>query len=311
MNIKKLKVFEAFSGMGSQHRALSNIKANFEIIGISEIDKIAIKSYNLLHGDTLNYGDISKVDYSNFPDFDLLTFSFPCQSITNMGNKGGLAKGSGTTSSLIWECERTIREKKPKFLLMENVKNLISPKHIKEYNLWKDLLDNLGYNTYDKVLNSKDFGVAQARERVFAVSIRKDVDNKTFSFNIPKIYKTFQDIQEPNVVADKYYKLSPYTKKRLDEGGNRIIPTGGVCLTILTNQYGGKNKNLVQDSKGVRRMFPRESMKAFGFTDKDYEVLTNNGLKDNHIYKLTGNTIAIPVLEEIFKEILRINDELV
>lgn len=121
-----------------------------------------------------NVGDISKV--KEFPEMDLFTYSFPCQSISFAGYGHGLDRGSGTRSSLLWECERVIEQQKPKYLLMENVKALLSVKHKHNFDIWKEWLDDMGYNSYVMVLNAKHFGISQNRERVFMVSIRKDVD---------------------------------------------------------------------------------------------------------------------------------------
>ena len=217
----KLKLFEAFAGIGAQAKSLKNIGVDFESVGVAEVDGDAIKSYAAVHADTSNVaipseeemqsymehlnipldkkgnrrilkdaeleavyrasvaiknvGDISKV--KEFPSMDLFTYSFPCQSISFAGYGHGLDRGSGTRSSLLWECERVIEQQKPKYLLMENVKALLSVKHKHNFDIWKEWLDDMGYNSYVMVLNAKHFGIPQNRERVFMVSIRKDVDN--------------------------------------------------------------------------------------------------------------------------------------
>lgn len=102
----KIRVFEAFAGYGSQSMALRRLGIDFEVVGISEIDKYAIQAYMAVHGDTPNYGDISKIDWSSVPDFDFLTYSFPCTDISTAGQQKGLAEGSGTRSSLLWECRK-------------------------------------------------------------------------------------------------------------------------------------------------------------------------------------------------------------
>ena len=106
-----LKVFEAFAGIGSQVMALKNIGLSFESVGICEIDKYAVQAYEACHGKVNNYGDITKIDWHNVPDFDLFTYSFPCQAVSLAGQRKGFAKGSGTTSSLLWECEKAIEIK--------------------------------------------------------------------------------------------------------------------------------------------------------------------------------------------------------
>ena len=216
----KLRLFEAFSGIGAQTKALQNIGIDFESVGVAEVDGEAIKSYAAIHADTSdvvipsveemqeymerlnipldkkgnriklkgeqleavykssvaikNVGDISKV--KEFPEMDLFTYSFPCQSISFAGYGHGLDRGSGTRSSLLWECERVIEQQKPKYLLMENVKALLSVKHKHNFDIWKEWLEDMGYNSYVMMLNAKHFGIPQNRERVFMVSVRKDVD---------------------------------------------------------------------------------------------------------------------------------------
>ena len=127
----KIRVFEAFAGYGSQAMALQRLAEDYpefeyEVVGISEIDKYALQAYEAVHGHCPNYGDISKINWEDVPDFDLFTFSFPCQDISAAGMQRGLEEGSGTRSSLLWECKKAIEAKRPKYLLMENVKALVS-----------------------------------------------------------------------------------------------------------------------------------------------------------------------------------------
>lgn len=181
-----LKVNELFSGIGSQRAALNNINADYTIVGVSEIDNNAIKSYELLFGETRNYGDITEVERLDYAD--IWTYSFPCQSISMAGKKEGFVKGSESKSSLLWEIERLLGLAKednelPKYLVLENVKNLVGKKFIDDFYTWLGILNDIGYVTYWKVLNSKDYGVPQSRERVIAVSVRKDIDKGDFTFN--------------------------------------------------------------------------------------------------------------------------------
>ncbi|WP_363331556.1 DNA (cytosine-5-)-methyltransferase [Enterococcus cecorum] len=120
---------------------------------------------------TLNLGDISKLKVEDIPDHDLFTCSFPCQSISISGLQRGFEEGSGTRSSLLWECKRVIEGKKPKYILMENVKNLVSKKFKPTFDKWCEWLEGQGYTNYWQVLNAKDYGVPQNRERVFMISI--------------------------------------------------------------------------------------------------------------------------------------------
>ena len=175
----KLRVFEAFAGYGSQSIALKLVAKmfpgfEFESVGISEIDKYAIKAYRALHGEAIpNLGDITKINWGGYDaDIDLFTYSFPCQDISSAGKQRGLSEGSGTRSSCLWACADAIEAKHPKFLLMENVKALaVQKKFADDFAKWRKWLRKQGYTNYYAVLNSKDYGVPQNRERVFMVSL--------------------------------------------------------------------------------------------------------------------------------------------
>lgn len=198
-----LKVLELFSGYGSQALALENLGIEFTS-DISEIDKYAIDAYNQIHGQTKNYGDICGIDEAELPEYDLVTYSSPCQDFSIAGLQRGGDKDSGTRSSLLWECERIIRAVKPKYLLMENVKNLVGQKFLPCFKSWLRTLEELGYNNYYKVLNAKDYGVPQNRERVFVVSIRKEL-NRTYLFPEKQELKIrLKDLLETEV-DEKYY----------------------------------------------------------------------------------------------------------
>lgn len=149
-----IKVIELFSGIGAFRKALERLNIEHEVIGISEIDKFAIQSYNAIYGDTYNFGDISKID--KLPYCDLLTYGFPCQDISVAGLQKGIEKG--TRSGLLYEVQRLLKEYKnnnelPKYLIMENVKNLVGKKFKTKFDEWLDYLESLGYTNYWKVLN--------------------------------------------------------------------------------------------------------------------------------------------------------------
>lgn len=201
-----LKVFEAFAGVGSQRMALRNLGIEHKVVGICEIDKFALKSYEAIHGDCPNFGDISKVDPNDLPNMDLFTYSFPCQDLSVAGKRKGL--GEGTRSGLLYECEKIIEVKKPKYLLLENVKNLVGKKFKNDFVKWLNYLEGLGYKNYWKVLNAKDYGVPQNRERVFVVSILNDNQGYEFPKSI-KLTKCIKDILE-NEVDEKFYMNKPF-----------------------------------------------------------------------------------------------------
>ena len=207
-----LKVFEAFAGVGSQRMALKNLSIEHEVVGICEIDKFALKSYEAIHGDCPNFGDISNIDVNDLPDMDLFTYSFPCQDLSIAGKQKGL--GENTRSGLLYECEKIIEGKRPKYLLLENVKNLVGKKFKSDFDKWLSYLEGLGYTNYWKVLNAKDYGVPQNRERVFVVSILND--NQGYEFPKPiKLTKCIKDILEDDV-DEKFYMNKPF--KLVDKG---------------------------------------------------------------------------------------------
>lgn len=207
----KLKVFTAFSGYDSQCLALIRLKKqypnfDFELVGWSEIDKFAIQAHNVLFPEysDRNFGDISKINWSEVPDFDLFTYSSPCQDFSSAGLQRGGEQGSGTRSSLLWECQRAIEEKKPRFCLLENVSALVTEKFIKLFNRWQLTLEKIGYKNFATVLNAADYGVPQNRERVFLVSF---LEGKSFNYYFPtpqKLKKSLSDILESEVSEDYF-----------------------------------------------------------------------------------------------------------
>ena len=244
----KLKVFEAFAGVGAQRMALRNLGIDFEVVGICEIDKFALKSYEAIHGECNNFGDISKVNPNELPDMDLFTYSFPCQDLSIAGKKEGLKEG--TRSGLLYECEKIIEAKNPKYLLLENVKNLVGKKFKPDFDKWLNYLEGLGYKNYWQVLNAKDYGVPQNRERVFVVSILED--NKRYSFPEAKeLESKFIDILEPSV-EEKYF-LSEKAKEKIARHGNKIVnndnPEVSSCIHAGYYKMGGRDQQYVKPYK--------------------------------------------------------------
>lgn len=161
-----LTVNELFAGIGAFRKALINLNIPHEIVGISEIDKFAIKSYNAIYGDTRNYGDISKVSKLDYAD--LWTYGFPCQDLSNAGKQQGMIKGK-TRSGLLYEVQRllgisALYDELPKYLIMENVKPLVGKKFLPKFEEWLGWLDGCGYNTYWQIMNAADYGIPQKRE---------------------------------------------------------------------------------------------------------------------------------------------------
>ena len=181
-----LTVNELFSGIGAQRKALERLGVPHRVVGISEIDRFAIRSYEAIFGETRNYGDISAVDKLDYADF--WTYSFPCTDISVAGKQAGI--NEHTRSGLLYQVERLLNISKelgelPKYLMLENVKNLVGKRFKGQFDKWLEYLDELGFNNYWQVLNAKNYGIPQNRERVFVISIRKDVDDGNFKFPQP------------------------------------------------------------------------------------------------------------------------------
>ena len=239
-----VRVFEAFAGYGSQAMALRRLaedypRFSFEAVGISEIDRYALQAYRAVHGDVTNYGDITCIDWSEVPDFDLFTYSFPCQDVSFAGKRQGFTEGSGTRSSLLWECRKAILAKRPGWLLMENVKALVSEKFLPLFREWEQWLASIGYRNYTQVLNAKDYGVPQNRERVFMVSTLSDAP---YFFPKPLDVKCcLGDILEESV-DERYFlseKMVNYIFSDSPTGfkGARITDKADTSATVMANWY--------------------------------------------------------------------------
>ena len=223
-----IKLLSLFSGIGAFETALRRGGHDYQLIGYCEIDKYAANAYSQIHGVSENYNlvDVTKVNTVLMDDVDLITYGFPCQDISAAGKQRGFEDkdGNRTRSGLFFEALRIIEETRPLYAIAENVKALTSKKFEKEFKTVLDSLDGAGYNNYWAVLNAKDYGIPQNRERVFIVSIRKDIDKGGFKFpeKMPLNIRV-KDILENNV-DEKYYinteKARQLIKKLLDK--NRI-----------------------------------------------------------------------------------------
>lgn len=207
---KPVRLIELFAGIGSQAKALENLGVPFEHWFVSEIDKYAIASYNAVHGTNFEPNDIQEIHAADLKIAEresycyILTYSFPCQDLSLAGNQKGMSKGSGTRSGLLWEVERLLDEceELPQVLLMENVPQVIGKKNIKDFQSWRSKLESLGYSNYVQLLNSKDYGIPQNRNRCFMVSILGE-----YHYTFPKKKKLnlkLKDMLEDNV-GEKYY----------------------------------------------------------------------------------------------------------
>lgn len=252
-----MKVLSLFSGIGAFEKALDNLGVDYELVNYCEIDKYASKSYAAIHSvdESLNLGDITKVNEKELPkNIDLITYGFPCQDISLAGKQKGLFNDDGTQtrSGLFFEALRIIEETKPRVAIAENVKNLTSKKFALQFKIVLDSLKAAGYNNYWQVLNAKDYGIPQNRERVFIVSIRKDIDNGEFKF--PEAFPLklrLKDMLEAEVDERFYLSKSMITyfenhKKRNESKGNGWgwNPTNGdVVANAITTREGNQNNN--------------------------------------------------------------------
>lgn len=339
--MKTVKLLSLFSGIGAFEKALNNIGQNYELINYCEIDKYTSYAYSTLHNvdESLNLEDVSKIDTTKLEDFDLLTHGSPCQSFSLAGKGEGGDEGSGTKSSLMWYTVDIIKNKMPKYVIWENVKAVTCKRHKHNFHKYIDTLNKLGYNNYCNILNSKDYGAPQSRERVFVISIRKDIDTCVFKFPKPMDnIVTISSILDEDI-DKKYYCINKYTRdfiskvgrKVVDNKGpnkhgllrvgeiknpnalnmnNRVFSTAGACPAILT---GSDSIPKFMEYK-LRKLTPCECWKATGFTQEDYWNVRNalelkfyNGKdkSDSKMYKMAGNSIVVNVLEHILQELFK------
>ena len=237
-----LRLIELFAGIGSQTQALTNIGIAHKVVAISEIDKYAIQSYEAMHGKANNLGDIRKIE--ELPGADLWTYSFPCQDISVAGKGAGIKEG--TRSGLLFEVERLLRvasEKGtlPKYLLLENVKNLVSKKFKADFDKWLDFLAELGYTNYWKVLNAKGYGIPQNRERVFCVSIRGE--HEPFVFPKPKELTIHLRDMIDETVDERFYlkesTIRSILRSTFNSRRDSIRPSDGLANTLLARDWRG------------------------------------------------------------------------
>lgn len=207
---KPIRLIELFAGIGSQAKALKNLGANFEHWKVVEFDKYAIRSYNAVHGTNFEVSDIRDVHAADLEIKDtdkycyIVTYSFPCQDLSVNGLRRGMTKGSNTRSGLLWEVERILDECEnlPQVLLMENVPQVIGKKNLKDFQSWRSKLEKLGYSNFVQLLNAKDYGVPQNRNRCFMVSL---LGNYSYQFPVKrKLEKRLKDLLEDNV-DEKYF----------------------------------------------------------------------------------------------------------
>lgn len=320
------KFIDLFAGIGGFRLALQNLGG--KCVFTSEWDKEAQKTYRSNFGET-PFGDITKnLIKSYIPnDFDVLCAGFPCQAFSIAGKRGGFEDTRGT---LFFDVAEIIKEKKPKAFFLENVKGLRNHDKGKTLETILNVLRNdLGYYVPEpQIVNAKNFGVPQNRERIYIVGFRKDLKITNFCYPTPTNDTIkFSNIKEENIVPTKYYLSTQYLqtlkdhKARHENKGNgfgyEIIPDEGVANAIVVGGM-GRERNLVIDNRitdftpttkikgevnrdGIRRMTPREWARLQGFPDNFIIPVA-----DASAYKQFGNSVAVPAIEATAKKILEL-----
>lgn len=323
---------DLFAGIGGIRKGFENAFGNdISTVFVSEWDEYAKKTYRANYADNFEIaGDITKIDEKEIPAFDICLAGFPCQAFSMAGKKMGFDddyKGM-CRGTLFQDVVRICEYHKPSVIFCENVKGLTIHDRGRTFKVIKRAFEQIGYTVYDKVLNSKDFGVPQNRERIYIVAFRNDIDSTDFKFPTGENSDTkIKDIMEENAVSVKYYLSTTYLetlkrhKKRHEAKGNgfgyEIRDINGQAGAIVCGGM-GRERNLIVDKRlkdftpvthikgevnrqGIRKMTPREWARLQGFPD-DFKL----EVADTHLYKQFGNTVTVNVIEAIAKEIRRV-----
>jgi len=330
-NLKSIDLFAGIGGirMGFDRAFVDKIDTVF----VSEWDEFAQKTYKAnFHDDFEIAGDITKIDEKDIPPFDICLAGFPCQAFSMAGKHMGFNddyKGV-CRGTLFLDVARICEYHKPKIIFCENVKGLTIHDHGRTFKVICTTFEKLGYKVFSKILNSKDFGVPQNRERIYIVAFRNDIAPEQFVFpESTDSSKRLIDIRERNPVAAKYYLSETYLntlirhKERHAAKGNgfgyEIREWDGIAGAIVCGGM-GRERNLVIDKRqtnltptthikgainkeGIRKMTPREWARLQGFPD-DFCL----PLADVHLYKQFGNSVTVNVIEAIAKEIKKVLD---
>ena len=284
---------------------IKNELQQWECVGYSEIDKYAIQIYEK-HFNHKNYGDITKIIAKELPDFDLIVGGFPCQSFSIAGKRLGFKDTRGT---LFFDIARIIKEKRPKYLLLENVKGLLSHDDGRTFKTILSTLTEMGYDLQWQVLNSKNFGVPQNRERVFIVGhLRGEPRPKVFPIgesDSSPIKQQFNSENKESEIAQTitatYWKGEKGSHiQQLNQpthSNNRVYSEKGLSPTLNTAQ-GGNRQPLVPSKSVIRRLTPTECERLQGFPDNWTE-----GVSDTQRYKTLGNAVTVNVIREIISRL--------
>ena len=304
-----MKLLSLFSGIGAFEKALTLNGMDYELVNYCEIDKYAAKAYSVIHNvsEDLNLKDVTKVDTSKLKDIELITYGFPCQDISKAGKQKGFVDDNGnvTRSGLFFEALRIIIDTQPKVAIAENVKALTTKKFADEFGIVLHGLDNAGYNNYWAVLNAKDYGTPQNRERVFIISIRKDIDNGSFSFPMPiNLDKRLKDVLEKDV--DEKFYLSDAQIQSIKTNtfvqATRRIQDKDYCDTILARDY--KDPKCVMVDTDTAKVMQIGNIKPKNSWDNPQygRVYDSNGISPALLTMQGGNRQPKIVIERMTKQ---------
>lgn len=324
INKEKIKVFEAFAGYGGASFGLKNAKINYEVVGFSEIDKNAIEIFEYNFRNVKNFGDITKIKENELPDFDLFTGGFPCQPFSTVGKREGEMDIRGT---LFQDIIRICKKKRPKYILLENVKGLAVGKLKPTFEKILSELKKIGYNVEYSILNTKDYGIPQNRERLWIFcSLEKYPKDFVFEPSKIELNKKLKDFLDENVSEDLYRskaqidrikELHSISKFEVDEPlcydyYNRKLKTDGICMTVTPPEH--NVIRIVEPIKNgkemVRKLSIEEHYRLMGFKmDKVYkEIKFPPNQTYSKIGKCAGNgwdiNLVSILLNHIFKQIL-------
>lgn len=318
------KSIDLFAGIGGIRLGFEKaFKYDISTVFVSEWDIKAQETYAANFHDQFEiHGDITKVAATDIPEHDILLAGFPCQAFSLAGQKKGFEDTRGT---LFFDVARIVQHHKPKVVFCENVKNLVSHDRGKTFKVIIQVLKDLGYTVYFKVLNSKDFGVPQNRERIYIVAFRNDIASENFEYPEKKDgTKQIKNILETSEVSPKYYLSDVYLeslrrhKARHAERGNgfgyEIRGLHEIAGAIVCGGM-GRERNLIVDKRltdftpvthirgkinneYIRKLTPREWARLQGFPD-EYKLV----VADTHLYKQFGNSVTVPVIEAIAEKI--------
>lgn len=305
-----VQILELFGGIGSPRCALRNLGIPTKAIDYVEIDENAVRSYNAMFAEELEYRTQSVVGWNLKPD--ILIHGSPCQDFSIAGHQKGAEEGSETRSSLMWETIHIIQnmgEWKPKYVIWENVKNVLSKHMIGNFNRYQLEMKNLGYSNSYEVLDAREFGLPQARERVFTISV---LDNEPFDFT-DLIRTPMRNISEFLLDNDKVPEVYDVTQPSVynvigHTGIKRATVIKDFAYTITTRQDRTPAQVIDCGNGRYRYLTELECWRLQGYTDEDYKraraVQKRVGRYRMALYKQAGNSIAVPIFESIFRKII-------